>query len=342
MKSRFIKQQIICQQILNQFSNFANCKLLYTFRGLLTLSNETDICFVPLVTKLISISSVSKRNNALLRKFKKRWHNHCHLINAMNIFDLIIIYLASGSPFAVNYYFQKSKNHISKKILLKSFFVFVFWLPYLVYYLLKTRIQKSKLTSKARRKFDFEQIAAQEKSLFSIQKQIEVFCFENDSQISIFEFRETCQRYAGLTFAVQNESGEATEEEKHFFQIVGKEKTELPAICLKRRNRKRLIHHQNLARKDFLQITGKLFAPRSDRKKLASLVLGFVTLLNDFEAQRQIEKSIVERSTNEKEIAVKRSKKVLWNRELTKPLPVEQTSLQMRTLKATMNSRGKD
>ncbi len=160
--------------------------------------------------------------------------------------------------------------------------------------------------------------------------------------MSIFEFREIFERYVGLTAAVQKAGEEPTLAEENLLQIGASEHDELSAICLHRRNRKRLFNHQTEARRDFLELLAKLSSFYPDREKLVVLAIECAKLVNDSEAQIALENLLNDKISGAEDIAVKNLEKELWSRETLPPPSAKQISYHLRKMPATVNLSGKD
>jgi len=252
----------------------------------------------------------------------------------MNLTDFLIIYLACGAPFGVYYFLQNRTKSVSNNLWLNTFFTFAFWIP-IAFRLLR----ENKILNKSVFIFDTEVI--QEKKLNLIQKQFEHILQESSLKISIYEFRETIDRYIGLTIANQSHNEKVSLAEKEFFRISENKNVELAAICLERRNQKRLFFHHKGARQDFLHFINQLSDFSADKKIIGNLAIEFVKILNDFEANALLEKMFSSTSQTDKYFAVKQLEKAIWNTEIHKPLPTKQISTQL-TMTATANLRGKD
>lgn len=250
----------------------------------------------------------------------------------MNLTDYLIIYLACGAPFGVYYFLQNRTKSVSSKLWLNTLITFAFWIPLAVRLLRENRILNNSVNAEA----------IQETRLNLIQKQLEKCLQESSLKISIYEFRETIDRYIGLTLANQNNGEKISVTEKEIFRISENENVELAAICLYRRNQKRLSFHQTGARQDFLHIINKL-SQFSERKEIiGNLAVEFVKILNDLEARNELEKMFMETSQTDKYFAVKQLEKDLWNKEIHKPLPTNPISTRFQTMTATTNLRSKD
>jgi len=206
---------------------------------------------------------------------------------AMNLIDFIIIYLACGAPFGV-YYFLQSRNAAESPIIwLKIFLTFFFWIPFAFLFVRGFLVSNENLHSN----YLTSAFEAKDKgNIYLIQKEIEKKFSESGLEFSLFEFRETLERYVGLTLANQEVFIKVSEREKEIFRIAENSNVELAANCLHRRNRKLLAFHQTEARQDFLQMIRKLSDSTTDKKNLETLAIEFVRLLKDKQAQNSLEK----------------------------------------------------
>lgn len=255
----------------------------------------------------------------------------------MEITDLLIIYFSAGAPVAVYFYFQNRDRLNLEKLRLKTLFIFFFWLPSAFRFLLRNKFFQKTFLPKLNKKPFF--LNKREKKLYEFQKQLENTLQENNSGISIFELRETLDRYVGLTLAVRAET--SVETGKEFFRAAENKNAELAAKCLYRRNRQRLFFHQTSARQDFLHVIKTLFLNTSDKKNFVVLTCEFVKALQDFEARKLLEKLFAGKSSNDKHHSFMISEKDLWKHETRKPLPANSISTLAQTISAT-NLRKKD
>ena len=257
----------------------------------------------------------------------------------MNAIDLLIIYLACGAPFAVYYFSANRTPIVTRWLCFKTSLIFLFWIPFAL--LLLSRSGNFRLSV-----LDFAENhsvdSSQEKDIFSVQKEMEKILLTSNLEISIYEFRETVERYVGLTLAVQIDAAKISEHEREVFRISEKNNIELGSICLNRRNRKRLSFHQNQARKDFLFLIGQMLEFHSGETKLEFLSMKFVRLLKDAEAENELEKILANSKQTQTRHNVKKSEKDLWKPERHKPLPAQPISPRLQTLNQTMNLRRKD
>ncbi len=249
----------------------------------------------------------------------------------MKITDLLIIYFSAGAPVAVYFYFQNRDRLNLKKLRLKTLSSFFFWLPSAFQLLLRNQLLQNAFLSKRNKKPFFS--TKREKKLYKFQKQLEKILQKTSSGISIFELRETLDRYVGLTLAAREET--SVETGKEFFRAAENKNVELAAKCLYRRNRQRLFFHQTSARQDFLHVIKTLFLSTYDKKNFVVLTCEFVKALQDFEARKLLEKLFAGKSSNDKHLSFKISKKDLWKHETRRPLPANSISTLTQTISAT-------
>lgn len=243
----------------------------------------------------------------------------------MNITDLIVIYLACGSPLGVYFFLNNHLSNRKKFLLTKTIFAVLLWLPFAGYLLLKkSDFKKAQFSSEIN-----------EKKILYVRKQIEAILLETNSSITIFNFREIVERYVGLSSVIFNENTEITNSKKEIFEISHNSNIQLATICYNRRNRKRLRFHHISARQDFLNVIFKMSKFSSDKNKLGNLSGELIELINDFEARKSLQKIFANPLQISQNFAVNNSEKDLWNPETPKPLPISQISTQLQSLSAT-------
>jgi len=258
----------------------------------------------------------------------------------MNLTDFIIIYLACGAPFGV-YYFLQNRNEVDSPITwLKIFLTFFFWIPFAFLFIRQFLASNENLHSNHYLPSAFE--AEDEGNIYLIQKEIEKKFSESRLEFSLFELRETLERYVGLTLANQEAFTKVSEQEKEIFRIAENSNVQIAANCLHRRNRKLLAFHQTEARQDFLQIIRKLSGSMTDKKNLEYLVNEFVRLLRDEQAQNSLEKIFATNLQTGIPPSVLQREKDLWNPQEHKLLHVQPNSTHFQAARATTALRRKD
>lgn len=168
----------------------------------------------------------------------------------MTISDIIIIYFSLGAPFAV-YQFTQEQQTSSFRVVISTAFSFLFWLPLL------SRLGVAKILRSAGND-DFaeghDSDADLDKDIRNAQSAVADRFRMAPRHISIHEFREILERYAGLSLLVNHRASGSSKIANEIFSIAGRENTQLAAVCFERRNRARLIRHHIDASGDFLRV----------------------------------------------------------------------------------------
>ncbi len=258
----------------------------------------------------------------------------------MNLTDFIIIYLACGAPFGVYYFFQSRTDTESSIVWLKILLTFFFWIPFAFLFVRQFIVSKKNLHSNYYLSSTFE--AEDEGNIYLIQKEIEKMFSESRPEFSLFEFRETLERYVGLTLANQQAFTKISEREKEIFRITENSNVELAANCLHRRNRKLLVFHQTEARQDFLQMIRELSGSMTDKKYLENLASKFVRLLKDKQAENSLEKLFTTNLQTDIPPGVLQREKDLWNPQEHKLLHAQPNSTHFQAVRATTGLHRKD
>lgn len=237
----------------------------------------------------------------------------------MSPIDFLIIYLACGLPFGVHYFLHQRR---SNRLILKTLLVVFVWIPY-AFRLLHQKVTKE---------FPNEKIE-------TVQKQIEK---NLPKEVSIFDFRETVERYVGLTLANQFKDDKPTAKEINFFRLFQNKNAKLAAKCLNRRNRKLLSLHQTQARQDFLETLAIIFETAEDKESLGNLAVEFFNLLKDDEAKVSVKNLIKTLEQMPHPLTVNDLEKDLCKSDTHKPQPANQISIRLPALTATANPSTKD
>lgn len=250
----------------------------------------------------------------------------------MKFSDFLIIYLACGAPLGVYYFFQNRKALHQNRLILNSFLTTSVWIPYAVR-LLREFVSNKLFVYRLRLADKFA--AVKKDKIDSIEKEIAQILLAENISVSLFDFRETFQRYAGLTLALQ-EAGEfeTAENEKELFRIAKSENVNLGAKCLHRRNLNRLKFHQTLSRKDIVEMFGAINAELKTSEKFKRLVSEFFELLDDSGDVSLLEKHPKLPQTT-KESAVRNTERNIWRTREGKPQSASQTALNLQAMPAT-------
>ena len=207
------------------------------------------------------------------------------------------------------------------------------WIPY-AFLLLKEFITNKLITYKFNRTDKSD--AAKKQALDAIEKEIAQILLAENTNVSLFDFRETFQRYTGLTLALQNaDELEIAENEKELFRAAKTENVELGAKCLRRRNLNRLKFHQNLSRVDIVQMFGAINAEIMESESFRLQATKFFELLNDDGAKNALSEIFNYSSQTKDFQTVRNTEKDLWRTREDKLRSASQTALNLQTMSAT-------
>lgn len=246
----------------------------------------------------------------------------------MKLSDFLIIYLSCGAPLAV-YFFLRNRNPYNFfRHALKSLVVALVWIPY-AFLLLHGFITKNFPPGKT----EFDTV---ECDLTAAEKQLSQLLIESGAPLSLFDFREAVERYAGLTLARRNAAGNfPARRNAELFQIANLENAELGTRCLVRRNRRRLDAHQSLARDDFLRIVAQIKSFTSDAGKLELLSFRFAELLKDGKAEQSLSKIFGKITASAFDFRVQDAESKIWNPEENKSSSGSRKFTRLQALTAT-------
>lgn len=238
---------------------------------------------------------------------QNKWHNHCPLTLAMNLFDAIIIYLACGAPFGV-YYFVNHR-HQQNSIYFKTFLFSIFWIPFAFELFQKYVTGKLPETLFSKKEF------LKEQEITYVKKNLEQILVKNNSGVSVFETRETLERYIGLTNALENHY-EENDSDSEFFKVGGNENAGLASKCHHRRNRKLLIFHQTLAGQDFLKLVSECVSRNASNEETEKNSLNIARLLHDSRMEKALKLIFKDKKQSPEISNVHESEKELWINEI--------------------------
>ncbi len=191
----------------------------------------------------------------------------------MSVTDIIIIYLAGGSPFAVQFLLRENKRTALQSVT-GVILRLLFW-PVSVSAMLY-RLFTGITTNAA-----FYGLRSVESDLARIQAELETVAFDRPQITSIFAFRGIFLRYTGLALESSSPSHVSTTAE--IFEISHHPKPALGSVCLARKNRARLWAHHEQARNDFIELILELANDNERRDEIAMLATNVAGLVEDID-----------------------------------------------------------
>jgi hypothetical protein len=228
----------------------------------------------------------------------------------MTFTEFSIVYLSIGASFGVYYFFNYSSDNRSFTIWLKTIGVVFFWCVYAV--MLNAR-RSQKITNRQANSDSIaeNEIEKTERALLASYSEIP----QNGKFVSFFEFRETIERYIGLTSTLRD-SADAADFNNELFAIAERKNHDLPLAnrCLQRKNLLRLKAHQLQARNDFLRIFENLFkssVQASNFEKTLSAAILLTHLLDDADSATALNQ--IKRKIERQNSSAAPSKKEVWN-----------------------------
>ncbi len=187
----------------------------------------------------------------------------------MTIIEIVIIYLALGTPLGV-YKFASLPDKFTGLSLLRTTFSYFLWpaaAPRLAY-----RIAVAT--------DDVQPLAAR---IENIRGRLESLAFAGAASTEIFDFREVFYRYAGLTEAANAVIG--TDHIANLAAINVISDTAVAARCAARRNQKKIDAYQSVAREDMIALV-RYIAHRD--AEIGMLAIDLAEMLNDHTTAEQL------------------------------------------------------
>lgn len=169
----------------------------------------------------------------------------------MTFTEFLTIYLAVGAPFGVYYFFLKRHQTINSIVILKSIVVAFVWFTFAARLVNQSlpKIRFAPLNLNYDRDRNIEAVSQNLQNTFAEH-------LKSQTSVSFFEFRETLDRYIGLSLAVQSSAPDSSipNHELEIFRAANFEKRDLHLAgkIFHRKNYLRLQRHQERARVDFL------------------------------------------------------------------------------------------
>jgi hypothetical protein len=185
----------------------------------------------------------------------------------MTLTDLLVIYFASGSPFAVHELLSLGSLPNGAK-LMRSAMVWLLW-PFFVL----DKLAGGSTPKRGRSADDLNDVNAPEDRTWSIVRDL-LRCNPREFAAG---GRETVERFAGLSLALGRIDAGAGEAE--LFRVSGHRDARVGDACLRRRNAARLERHHKQARDQFLRL-----AASTERRRLLGGLVQLAAAVGDLEA----------------------------------------------------------
>ncbi len=209
----------------------------------------------------------------------------------MTLTDLLIIYLACGTPFSAHFLIHRDQRRDGLSIAY-GFLVTAVWPVYALVFLDEPTSDSARHTYQFANGEDSD--LNESKSTIFVTNDANKFLSYIESPAKVFEFREVVDRYAGLTSAVFEWSSGENVNGYEIYKVSNHPKAELGAICLNRRNLNRVLSHQKLAREDFLSMLWFLAHASGNPETIEDDAVRFVDRLGDKDAHTAIKSLFIE------------------------------------------------
>lgn len=164
----------------------------------------------------------------------------------MNLSETLVIYLACGAPFGVEY-LQRPTDRSFVFVAFGVFLRFILWPVAAVRMLYRLLVHSSELL--------LELPDAGEQRLALIRSKFEAIIHSEQGSPRVFEFRDTFMRYTGLARSDSRTAGNGIAE---IFEATDHNDVTLASACLNRKNAARLERHREQSRREFLQLISNI------------------------------------------------------------------------------------
>lgn len=169
--------------------------------------------------------------------------------------DLTVIYFAFGAPVGV---YEITRGRRSVRTVAAATLHLLLWPFFAALSLQRSLVEVRKVAPSLDQQVD------------ALRREIEQERLDEAADTVVAEFRDIFARYVGLTMAFHDSNERSVSAD--FLAISGRMRSDLAAVCLERRNRRRLEFHLVQARNDLHDILDKIEAPETYTSRLAGLV----------------------------------------------------------------------
>jgi hypothetical protein len=187
----------------------------------------------------------------------------------MHAAEFIVIYLTYGAPFGVY-----EVTCIRRKLSIAEIYLvaakFLFWPMVVAFWISNWFLNSQKYA-----------IPDLEREIDVVRKDLESAAFDDRSAAAILSFREVVTRYTGLTLMLRRSKPSLNAQP--LIELGDMETPKTALACFYRRHHQKLAFHQQRARKEFIEIIGRISASQPDHNDLLSNSIKLAILLNDFD-----------------------------------------------------------
>ncbi|NNE65282.1 MAG: hypothetical protein HKN33_01850 [Pyrinomonadaceae bacterium] len=195
----------------------------------------------------------------------------------MRLIDLIFVYLSIGSAYAAFYYFRlDTPNGRKNGGLISSVGAALIW-PYFLTSAVTQTFRTSDFLNVFGTNYRSDSNLTKNRGLIKARKRLEDEFGKHAGGARIFEFRDTLDRYIGLTHA---ENGFDADAQLEILEVAGSD-SEIQRRCLLRRNLEKLTTHRNRARSEFIAMLPDKVQRNGEQEIIGGLALDFVNILED-------------------------------------------------------------
>ena len=190
----------------------------------------------------------------------------------MTFINILIIYLACGSPFGV-YQLTRVDAPRSSSELITAAAAFILWPVFLIRFVIE-RLSSHGFVSQKHR---IEQIRAG----------LERSGLRDSDTASVFEFREAFYRYAGLAGAAADDKTMA-DPAGELIAISGRKLDTASSNCLSRRSREKVEFHLVQARNDFVEMIANMASDQRSHAEIVTLGIELTNIIGDAPATEDL------------------------------------------------------
>lgn len=199
----------------------------------------------------------------------------------MRFYEVIVIYLSIGAPFAVLTFLRARRKPLGIRVFGTVVTLFL-WLPEIIYRRLRSsNAERSTSAAKISDSFDAD-----------VNHLVRNLLDRVHSNSKFSEFREKLERYATLSSECFSSDQKTSGPEKEFLRIAGNDNVHIGSACLKRANFRKMLRHQEQAASDLIGFFINAERDATADPFLGRSVIELCHLLNDPRTAELLERQI--------------------------------------------------